>query len=87
MGRPIVFVRNYLAVRKDDPVTITSTADLARLGDLVTTQRASVFTERLRDAGVRVDDATDDNRVNVRKILRFRKTARDREQTDRRGRR
>jgi glutamate/aspartate transport system substrate-binding protein len=69
VGRPIFFVRHYLAVRKDDPVTITSTADLARLGDLVTTQRASVFTERLRDAGVRVDDATDDNRVNLRKVL------------------
>ena len=69
VGKPIFFVRHYLAVRKDDPVTITSTADLARLGDLVTTQRASVFTERLREAGVRVDDATDDNRVNVRKIL------------------
>lgn len=69
VGKPIYFVRHYLAVRKDDPVTITSTADLARLGDLVTTQRASVFTERLREAGVRVDDATDDNRVNLRKVL------------------
>lgn len=69
VGKPIFFVRHYLAVRKDDPVAIASTADLARLGDLVTTQRASVFTERLREAGVRVDDATDDNRVNVRKIL------------------
>jgi glutamate/aspartate transport system substrate-binding protein len=69
VGKPIFFVRHYLAVRKDDPVTITSTADLARLGDLVTTQRASVFTEQLRKAGVRVDDATDDNRVNLRKIL------------------
>jgi len=69
VGKPIFFVRHYLAVRKDDPVAITSTADLARLGDLVTTQRASVFTERLRDAGVRVDDATDDNGVNLRKVL------------------
>ncbi len=69
VGKPIFIVRHYLAVRKDDPVTITSTSDLARLGDLVTTQRASVFTERLRAAGVRVDDATDDNRVNLRKIL------------------
>jgi len=69
VGKPLFFVRHYLAVRKDDPVTITSTADLARLGDLVTTQRASVFTQRLREAGVRVDDATDDNRVNLRKIL------------------
>jgi glutamate/aspartate transport system substrate-binding protein len=69
VGKPIFHVRHYLAVRRNDPVTIESEEDLARLGDLVTTQRASVFTERLVAAGVRVDDATDDNRVNLRKIL------------------
>jgi glutamate/aspartate transport system substrate-binding protein len=74
VGKPIYLVRHYLAVRRNDPVrndpvTIESTDDLVRLGDLVTTQRASVFTERLREAGVRIDDATDDNRVNLRKIL------------------
>jgi glutamate/aspartate transport system substrate-binding protein len=69
VGKPIFLVRHYLVVRRNDPVTVESEADLARLGDLVTTQRASVFTERLRAAGVRVDDATDDNRVNLRKIL------------------
>jgi glutamate/aspartate transport system substrate-binding protein len=69
VGKPIYVVRHQLAVRRNDPVTVESAADLARLGDLVTTQRASVFTERLRDAGVRIDDATDDNRVNLRKIL------------------
>lgn len=69
VGQPIYQVRHHLAVRRNDPVTIESAADLARLGDLVTTQRASVFTERLREAGVRLDDATDDNRVNLRKIL------------------
>jgi glutamate/aspartate transport system substrate-binding protein len=69
VGKPLYPVRHHLAVRRNDPVTIESEADLARLGDLVTTQRASVFTERLREAGVRIDDATDDNRVNVRKIL------------------
>jgi glutamate/aspartate transport system substrate-binding protein len=69
VGKPIYVVKHFLAVRRNDPVTIESADDLARLGDLVTTQRASVFTQRLRDAGVRVDDATDDNRVNLRKIL------------------
>jgi len=69
VGKPIYQVRHYLVVRRNDPVTIESEEDLARLGALVTTQRASVFTERLRAAGVRVDDATDDNRVNLRKIL------------------
>jgi glutamate/aspartate transport system substrate-binding protein len=69
VGKPIYLVRHYLVVRRNDPVTIESTDDLVRLGDLVTTQRASVFTDRLREAGVRIDDATDDNRVNLRKIL------------------
>jgi len=69
VGKPIYQVRHYLVVRRNDPVTIESDEDLARLGDLVTTQRASVFTERLQAAGVRIDDATDDNRVNLRKIL------------------
>jgi polar amino acid transport system substrate-binding protein len=69
VGKPIYQVRHYLVVRRNDPVTIESEEDLARLGDLVTTQRASVFTERLVAAGVRIDDATDDNRVNLRKIL------------------
>jgi glutamate/aspartate transport system substrate-binding protein len=54
---------------RGDPDAIETEEDLARLGDLVTTQRASVFTERLVAAGVRIDDATDDNRVNLRKIL------------------
>jgi glutamate/aspartate transport system substrate-binding protein len=69
VGKPIYLVRHYLVVRRNDPVTIESADDLARLGDLVVTQRASVFAERLRAAGVRIDDATDDNRVNLRKIL------------------
>jgi glutamate/aspartate transport system substrate-binding protein len=69
VGKPLYLVRHDLAVRRNDAVTIESAADLARLGDLVTTQRASVFTERLREAGVRIDDATDDNRMNLRKIL------------------
>lgn len=69
VGKAIFPVRHYLAVRRNDPVTIESADDLARLGDLVTSQRASVFTDRLRAAGVRIDDATDDNRVNLRKML------------------
>ena len=32
-------------------------------------QRGAVFTDELRAAGVRIDDATDDNGVNLRKML------------------
>lgn len=69
VGKPIFQVRHLLAVRRNDPVEVASMSDLASLGELVTTQRASVFSDRLREAGVPIDDATDDNRVNLRKML------------------
>jgi len=69
VGQPIFRVRHLLAVRRNDPVEVATVADLVALGELVTTQRASVFSQQLRAAGVRIDDATDDNRVNLRKML------------------
>ena len=69
VGKPIFQVRHLLAVRRNDPVEVGSMNDLVHLGELVTTQRASVFSDRLRAAGVPIDDATDDNRVNLRKML------------------
>lgn len=69
VGKPVYLARILLAARADDPVKVETVADLVRLGDLVTSQRGSVFTERLKAAGVRVDDATDDNRLNVHKVL------------------
>lgn len=69
VGQPVYVTRHRLAVRSNDPVTVRSAADLARLGDLVVTQRGSPLTAQLRAAGVRVDDATDDNEVNLRKML------------------
>lgn len=69
VGQPVYTTRHRLAVRSADPVTVDGAADLARMGDLVVTQRGSPFTARLRAAGVRVDDATDDNAVNLRKML------------------
>jgi len=69
VGKPIFQVRHLLAVRRNDPVEVASMSDLANLGELVTTQRASVFSDHLREAGVPIDDATDDNRVNLRKML------------------
>ena len=69
VGQPVYVTRHRLVVRSSDPVTVEKEADLARLGDLVVSQRGSPFTTRLRAAGVRVDDATDDNEVNMRKML------------------
>jgi glutamate/aspartate transport system substrate-binding protein len=68
-GSPVYVVRYLLAARSSDDALVDSVGDLLRLKALVTSQRGSVFTERLKAAGVRVDDATDDNRVNLHKLL------------------
>jgi polar amino acid transport system substrate-binding protein len=68
-GKPVYVVRHLLAVRSTDPARIRDVRDLAHTGALVTSQRAAVFTDKLKAAGVRVDDATDDNLVNLRKML------------------
>jgi polar amino acid transport system substrate-binding protein len=69
VGKPVYMVRHRLAARIDDPVAVSTTADLVRLDALVTSHRSSVFTDKLKAAGVRVDDATDDNGLNLRKML------------------
>jgi glutamate/aspartate transport system substrate-binding protein len=69
VGKPVYVIRHVLAARAGDPATVRDTQDLVQLGALVTSQRGSAFTDRLKEAGVKVDDATDDNGVNLRKIL------------------
>jgi glutamate/aspartate transport system substrate-binding protein len=69
VGKSVYLVRHVLAARAGDPATVRDTKDLVQLGALVTSQRGSVFTDRLKEAGVKVDDATDDNGVNLRKML------------------
>ena len=69
VGKPVYTVRHLLAARSDDAVEIRGVADLVRLRALVTSHRSSPFTEQLKAAGVRIDDATDDNGVNLRKML------------------
>jgi glutamate/aspartate transport system substrate-binding protein len=69
VGTPVYTVRHLLAARSDDRADIKGVADLVRLRALVTSHRSSPFTEQLKMAGVLVDDATDDNEVNLRKML------------------
>jgi glutamate/aspartate transport system substrate-binding protein len=69
VGKSVYMVKHTLAARAGDPAAVRNTRDLARLGALVTSQRGSAFTERLKEAGVSVDDATDDNRMNLQKVL------------------
>lgn len=68
-GPAIYTVRHRLVARAGDDADIHSVQDLARLDALVIAQRAAVFTDELRAAGIRIDDATDDNGVNLRKLL------------------
>jgi glutamate/aspartate transport system substrate-binding protein len=68
-GPAIYTVRHRLAARASDDADIHSVQDLVRLDPLVVAQRGAVFTEELRAVGVRIDDATDDNGVNLRKML------------------
>jgi polar amino acid transport system substrate-binding protein len=68
-GKPVYVTRHLLAARAGDQAVVRDMQDLVRLGALVTSQRGSVFTDALKAAGVRVDDATDDNGVNLHKML------------------
>jgi polar amino acid transport system substrate-binding protein len=68
-GKSVYLTRHLLAARAGDPAVVRDLRDLARMGALVTSQRGSVFTDELKAAGVRVDDATDDNGLNLRKML------------------
>lgn len=68
-GKSLYITRHLLAARAGDTAVVRDMHDLVRLGALVTSQRGSVFTEALKAAGVRVDDATDDNGVNLHKML------------------
>jgi polar amino acid transport system substrate-binding protein len=68
-GPAVYVVRHRLVGRRDDAADVRSVEDLVRLRALVVGQRGAVFTERLKAAGVKIDDATDDNDVNLRKML------------------
>lgn len=69
VGKPVYIARHLLVARAGDTAVVRDMQDLVRLGALVTTQRGSVFTDWLKAGGVQVDDATDDNGVNLHKML------------------
>lgn len=68
-GKYVYITRHMLAVRAGDPAVVRDMQDLVRMGALVTSQRGSVFTDELKTAGVRVDDASDDNGLNLHKMM------------------
>lgn len=68
-GKSVYMTRHMLAARAGDTAVVRDMRDLVRMGALVTSQRGSVFTDELKAAGVQVDDATDDNGLNLHKML------------------
>jgi len=68
-GKYVYMTRHMLAARTGDTAVVRDMRDLVRMGALVTSQRGSVFTDELKAAGVQVDDATDDNGLNLQKML------------------
>jgi glutamate/aspartate transport system substrate-binding protein len=68
-GKSVYLTRHLLVARAGDPAMVRDLQDLVRMGALVTSQRGSAFTDQMKAAGVHVDDATDDNGVNLRKML------------------
>ena len=69
VGKSVYATRHRLAARAGDTAAVRDMRDLVRMGALVTSQRGSVFTDELKAAGVQVDDATDDNGLNLHKML------------------
>lgn len=69
VGKSVYATRHMLAARAGDTAVVRDLRDLVRMGALVTSQRGSVFTDELKAAGVQVDDATDDNGLNLHKML------------------
>jgi glutamate/aspartate transport system substrate-binding protein len=69
VGKPLYIVRHRLAGRADDNVRINGVGDLVRLGSLVNVAPKSAMVERLRTAGVAVDESSGDSLVMLRKVL------------------
>lgn len=63
-------IRHKLLQRADDDINVSSLAELAQLSHRhpVIVRRGSVFADLLRQQGVEIDDSSDDNESNLRKL-------------------
>lgn len=68
-GKPLYTVRHRLAAAAADHVTVDSLDELVKLKPLVNTSRGAGYSDQLRALGLKVDDSTGDNVVNLRKII------------------
>ena len=68
-GKPLYMVRHRLAAAAGDHVEVNSLDELAKLKPLVNTSRGAGYSYQLRALGLKVDDSTGDNVVNLKKII------------------
>jgi polar amino acid transport system substrate-binding protein len=68
-GPALYVVRHKLAAAIGDKVVIDNFDDLVRIRPLITTSRGAGYSDQLRVMGLKVDDSTGDNLVNLKKII------------------
>lgn len=69
VGKPLYMVRHRVAAAASDHVRVDSLDELVKLKPLVNTSRGAGYSDQLRALGLKVDDSTSDNVVNLRKII------------------
>lgn len=69
VGKPLYMVRHRVAAAAGDRVRVDSLDELVKLKPLVNTSRGAGYSDQLRALGLKVDDSTSDNVVNLKKII------------------
>lgn len=69
ISTPLYVVKERLIARKDDPVRVNNFAELAALNELVATSSGSAYISLLKKNGIRVDDSSGDNVLNLKKLI------------------
>ncbi|MBA5638669.1 transporter substrate-binding domain-containing protein [Duganella sp. LX20W] len=69
VGKPLYMVRHRVAAAANDRVKVDSLEELVKLKPLVNTSRGAGYSDQLRALGLKVDDSTSDNVINLKKII------------------
>lgn len=69
VGKPLYMVRHRVAAAASDHARVDNLDQLVKLKPLVNTSRGAGYSDQLRALGLKVDDSTSDNVVNLKKII------------------